>query len=62
MQVPPSSPLLEALSTLNAVESEPRPAAPTEAEAAAREAPPAEGAATPSGSRGHLGRFVDITV
>ncbi len=62
MEIPPSPALLEALSTLNAVKSEPRPAARAEAQAPAREARPAEGAAPRSGPRGHLGRFLDITV
>ncbi len=62
MQVTPSPALLEALSTLNAVKPEPRPATRAEAQAPAREAPPAEGAAPRSGPRGHLGRVLDISV
>ncbi len=62
MEITPSPALLEALSILNAVKSEPRPTTRAEAQAPAREAPPDEGTAPRSGARGHLGRFLDISV
>ncbi|MEE8545778.1 MAG: hypothetical protein V3T29_08195 [Alphaproteobacteria bacterium] len=62
MEITPSPALLEALSTLGSITSEPRPATRAEAQAPAREAPPAEGAAPRSGPRGHLGRVLDISV
>jgi hypothetical protein len=62
MEITPSPALLEALSTLGSIKSEPRPTTRAEAEAPAREARPAEPAATRSGARGHLGRVVDISV
>ena len=62
MEIPPSPALLEALSMLGSVKSGPRSAMRAEAQAPAREAPPAEGAAPRSGPRGHLGRVLDISV
>ena len=62
MEITPSPALLEALSTLGSVKSEPRPTTRAEAQAPASEAGPAEGAAPRTGPGGHLGRFLDITV